>query len=109
LTISTEILDFRDFQESRNRKPSYEEDSDTESIPEKNSLYCSACNFKITNENQKVPMRGKIEHTFMVTCFISAVLKRLLAAQLLELPPLNFLGSLALTGRLSVVPVAMSI
>jgi hypothetical protein len=55
---------FRDFQELIGRKPGEIEESDTESIPEKNSLYCAACNFKITYEKQKIAMRGKTEHTF---------------------------------------------
>jgi hypothetical protein len=58
------IVLFRDFEKSINRKSNQVEDSDTESISEEKNLYCAACNLKITNENQKTTMRGKTEHTF---------------------------------------------
>ena len=55
---------FRELQGETTNKTSQAEDSDTELIPEENSLYCAACSLKITNENQKTSMRGKTEHTF---------------------------------------------
>ena len=55
---------FRELQGETTNKTNQDEDSDTESMPEENNLYCAACNWKITSENQKISMRGKTEHTF---------------------------------------------
>jgi hypothetical protein len=54
----------RNLQVSTEQKPKKAENSEIESTPEKKSLYCVVCHWKITNENQKIAMGGKAEHTF---------------------------------------------
>ena len=51
-------------QKSTIGKPASVDEQETDSDPERQSIYCATCNRKITSEVQKFPMKGKPEHTF---------------------------------------------
>ncbi|MBF0194008.1 MAG: hypothetical protein HQL71_05595 [Magnetococcales bacterium] len=52
------------FKNEFNLKANPLDESDLEHKEKDKHLYCKACNNKITNENQKIAMGGKIENTF---------------------------------------------